>query len=67
MRYFLIAYTTESSNGSIWFEYNGFPSHVWLKETIVQKFKMINTIPAIMSIYEFKNEQDYNDFNSGDK
>ena len=60
-RYYLISYVYAGGSGSIWFNYKGFPSHTWIKKTIVKTFA-ISKPPAIVNIYEFNNKQDYQDF-----
>jgi len=60
MRFYLVSFDGEGC-GSIWFKYNGFPSHLWIKEHITKKFPQVKR-PAIMHIQELS-EKDYNAFN----
>ena len=60
IRYFLVSYTGEG-NGSIWFNYECFPSHLMIKEAITSKFNRVKN-PCILHIQEFT-ESDYKSFN----
>jgi len=60
MRFYLVSFDGEGC-GSIWFKYDGFPSHLWIREHITKKFPQVKT-PAIMHIQELS-EMDYNAFN----
>lgn len=60
VRFYLVSFDGEGS-GSIWFNYDGFPSHLWIKEQITQRFPQVKT-PAIMHIQELS-EKDYKAFN----
>jgi len=63
MRYFLISYFYKENNGNngignITLKYNKFPSHSQiLRHTIFEKL-------TVLSIFEFKNELDYLEYNS---
>lgn len=59
-RFYLVSFDGEGS-GSIWFNYYGFPSHLWIKEKITKKFPQVKK-PAIMHIQELS-EKDYRAFN----
>jgi hypothetical protein len=60
MRFYLVSFKGEGCGGSIWFNYAGFPSHLWIKEQITKKFPRVRT-PAIMHIQELS-RRDYNAF-----
>lgn len=60
MRFYLVSFDGEGS-GSIWFNYDGFPSHLWIKEQITKMFPQVKT-PVIMHIQELS-EKDYKAFN----
>lgn len=62
MRYFFITFKGHGTTaGSLWFEADGYPSHVKIKEVITTKFTEVST-PAIMSIVEM-NEKDFKALN----
>ena len=61
MRYFFITFSGQgTSSGSVWFEADGHPSAVQIKEAITNKFSEVKD-PAIMSVVEM-NENDYKAF-----
>ena len=60
MRFYLVSFYDKEGRGSIWFNYDGFPSHLWIREQITIKYPQI-TKPAIMHIQEL-NEKNYTAF-----
>lgn len=64
MRYFLISFNIKGtpSLGSINFCSEAFPSHSYIEEMISKELKFKSSI-VISSIFEFKNEEDYNSYN----
>ncbi|MEO6304508.1 MAG: hypothetical protein ABIP51_15215 [Bacteroidia bacterium] len=64
MRYFLISFNIVStpSIGSINFESETFPSHSLIEEKISIERKLVTKV-VIISIFEFKNQFDYNSYN----
>lgn len=67
MRYFFVSYTISHpkgmANGNLFFNFPSFPPNEWIKEQILERRKGEGLSGVVLSsIFEFQNEQDYNDF-----
>jgi hypothetical protein len=62
MRYFLISFFAGGMAGNLHFGTKSFPSHAKIKKDLTRLTKDQN--PVIINIFEFKTEQDYNDFST---
>ena len=60
MRYFLVSYISAEGFGSIWFEHQQFPNYEWLCLKITEGRSKGDVI--IISIFEFKNKEDFDNF-----
>lgn len=63
MRYFLITFNLKdiASIGNIVLEHPTFPSHSFISRQIAEQY-LYNYEIVIINIFEFKNEEDYNNF-----
>lgn len=63
MRYFLINFSAIPASGNIWMRYEKFPSNIKMLEYIQATHHNAKlTSIVITNIFEFKSEQDYQDF-----
>lgn len=65
MRYFLITFSLNKidSIGSLTLACETFPSHSLIEETVSNERKITSKV-VVHSFYEFKNETDFNSYNS---
>jgi len=66
-RYYLVTYVASNelirSNGNVSIISKCFPSKSWLKSTISDNKKFLPDNVVIQNIFEFKSEEDFNNFN----
>jgi len=62
MRYFLITFSHSKGFGNLELSLESFPSYHGIVATIKEQFPDIGENITITFIYEFRNEQDFNDW-----